>query len=163
MSPSDVAHAVRVRLAAELARELQSLEELVASVASMGTQPSTPMHALALAFQLERYYTGAEALLSRALRTIDGDVPSGGSSHQEILLAASVAVEGLRPAIVSNEVFNQLRDLLAFRHYARHAYDKEPRSERVGEIAETLLQMHPALLACVREFATWLSRPGDGA
>jgi hypothetical protein len=162
MSPSEVAHAIRARLAAELEAELQSLEDLAASIAEMGAQPSTRMHALALAFQLERYSTGAEALLSRALRTMDGDVPSGGSSHQEILLAASVAIEGLRPAIVSNQVFVSLRDLLAFRHYARHGYDIEPRSERVGEIAGTLLQMHPVLVACVRGFAAWLSRPGDG-
>ena len=162
MSPSDVANAIRARVAAELLAELQSLEDLAASVADMGAQPSTRMHALALAFQLERYYTGAEALLSRALRAMDGDVPSGGSSHQEILRAASVAIDGLRPAIVSNEVFLQLRDLLAFRHYARHGYDAEPRSNRVGEIAGLLLQMHPALVACIRRFADWLSRSGDG-
>jgi predicted nucleotidyltransferase len=42
--------------------------------------------------------------LTRVLRTIDGDVPAGDESHQELLRAASVPVEGLRAAIISTAV-----------------------------------------------------------
>jgi hypothetical protein len=71
------------------------------------------MRTLALAFQLERFYTAVESVLSRILRTIDGDVPAGVYSHAEILRAASVEVEGLRPAVLTEEATDLLRELSA--------------------------------------------------
>ncbi len=157
MSPADIAATVRARLAAELEAELSSVDKLAASIATLAATAGETMRALAMAFQIERYYTAAEALLTRVLRTIDGDVPAGEASHQELLRAASVPVEGLRAAIISPAVYLPLRELLAFRHYARHGYDLEPKAARVDEITKVLLDIHPVFAACVRQFITSLS------
>jgi hypothetical protein len=88
------------------------------------------MRALALAFEIERWYSAAEATLARIVRTIDGDVPAGPTWHAELLRAASVAIDDLRPAIVSKDAATELRELLKFRHFARHGYDREPEPSR---------------------------------
>lgn len=103
------------------------------------------MRALALAFQLERFYTAVESLLTRILRTLDGDVPEGADSHRELLRAAGVPVTGLRPALFPAEILDALRELLSFRHYARHGYDSVPKLVRVEELAATAATVHTAL------------------
>jgi hypothetical protein len=138
MSAEGVARAVRLRLAAELAGERASLRRLASSIAELkapATEAPAVMRTLALAFQLERFYTAVESVLSRILRTVDGDVPVGPDSHVEILLAASVEVEGLRPAVLPEDAMTPLRELLGFRHYARHGYDVAPQAERIDELA----------------------------
>ena len=100
------------------------------------------MRTLALAFQLERFYTAVESVLTRILRTIDGDVPGGPDSHVDLLLAASVEIEGLRPAVLPAEAMVPMRELLGFRHYARHGYDVAPQRERIDELA------HVAVATC---------------
>lgn len=142
MSADAVARAVRLRLAAELVGERASLRRLATSIESLASasEGTEEMRTLALAFQLQRFYTAVESVLTRILRTIDGDVPSGPDSHVEILRAAAVAVEGLRPALLAEEATTPLRELLGFRHYARHGYDVAPQRERVGELAKIALQ-----------------------
>lgn len=153
MSAEAVARAVRLRLAAELAGERASLRRLATSIAELAstTEGTEAMRTLALAFQLQRFYTAVESILSRILRTIDGDVPEGADSHVEILVAASVDVEGLRPAVLSEDATTLLRELLGFRHYARHGYDVTPQRERILELANVATRacdlVEPALVS----------------
>lgn len=154
MSPAEVANTVRRRLAEELKAERETIENLHRSIAQITALPVDPIKTLALAFQLERYYTSVEALLARAMRAVDG-----GASHQEILRRASVPVPGMRPEILSQEVAAPMRTLLAFRHYARYGYDVEPRSQRVFEVARGVLVTHEPFLQCLQRFETWLSTP----
>ena len=67
-------------------------------------------------------YTGMEEALRNLLAIVDEYVPSGERSHQDILDQASVPVEGVRPAILSQETYDALTDLKGFRHFERHNY-----------------------------------------
>lgn len=69
------------------------------------------------------------------LRTLDGDVPVGADWHPEFLRAASVSVEGLRPALIPGEALPLLRELLGFRHFAQHGYDTPPDPARIHRLA----------------------------
>ncbi|HEY6461869.1 MAG TPA: hypothetical protein VIY73_17005 [Polyangiaceae bacterium] len=114
------------------------------------------MRALALAFEIERWYSAAEAMLERIVRAIDGDVPAGPTWHAELLRAASVAIDELRPAIVSREAAGELRELLKFRHFARHGYDRDPEPARMAEHAARVERAHGALGASLDAFGAWL-------
>ena len=116
------------------------------------------MRGLALAFEVERYYTAVEATLSRALRGLDGDVPARPGSHQEILRAAGVAVAGLRPALVPAEAATDLRELLKFRHLARHGYDAEPDLPRMVDHAARVGRVHAVLAGALSSLEAWLQR-----
>jgi hypothetical protein len=160
LSPDDVARTVRLRLAAEMADDRAALETLADGIARLLAPAADPkddwMRALALSFQLERHYTAIEALITRALRQVDGDVPSGLSSHLEILRAASVALDGGRPAILSPEALVELRELLKFRHLARHGYEVEPDLVKLSELGARVAGLRAPLAASLDALDRWL-------
>lgn len=149
MSPAEIAEAVRRRLAAELHGDRASIARLAESIASLGAAAGKggdeTTRCLALAFQIERFHTAVEAVLTRVLRVIDGDVPSGNDWHLELLRASSVEVAGLRPALVPVEAVPLLRELLGFRHYARHGYDSVPDPARIETLAGVVARAHALL------------------
>ena len=79
MTSLQIAQIVRLRLAAELAADRASLERLASSLRRLRDGRGAPgevdvdadvMRALALASQLERFYTAVESLLGRVLRAL---------------------------------------------------------------------------------------------
>jgi len=160
MSPGETARAVRLRLAAEMVDDRASLDRLAGALATLVPPASDErgewMRGLALAFEVERYYTAVATLLTRVLRTVDGDVPSGAGWHQEVLRGASVSVEGVRPAVVPPEIVADMRELLKFRHLARHGYESEPVLPRMIEHAERVGRAHPMLVGALDAFGAWL-------
>jgi hypothetical protein len=161
MSPAEIADAVRKRLAAELDDDRGVLERLAGSVAELAQIPVTDartetMRALALAFEVERWYSAAEATLERILRTIDGDVPTGPTWHAELLRAACVPVEDLRPVVLGREAATELRELLKFRHFARHGYDRKPEPSRMAEQALRVGRAQAAMAGSLDAFEAWL-------
>ena len=160
MSPVEVARTVRLRLAAELADDRAALAILAQAIVSLiAPAPDARgewMRSLALAFEVERYYTAVEALLARALRAIDGDAPASGAWHQELLRGASVGIDGGRPALLSRAAANDLRELLKFRHLARHGYEVEPELGRMVEHAERIGRAHADLEGSLAAFDAWL-------
>lgn len=151
MSPGEVASAVRWRLAAEIETDLGSLTGVAARVAVLRDRlvaaPGDWVVAAAMAFEIERWYTAVEGLFERILRTLEGEVPEGASRHRELLRLAVVAVEPLRPALLPLSVQGDARELLGFRHLARHAYDVEPDPERMRAHADRVARVQVALCA----------------
>jgi len=158
VSPLEVARATLLRLSAELEGDRASLSRLASSIRDLlaASPDAGAMRALALAFQLERFYTAVEGLLARTLRTLDGDVPAGRDWHLDLLRAASVPIEGLRAAVLPSDVLPDLRELLGFRHYARHGYDTPPVTERVVDLAAVALRAHASLDPALAAFAASL-------
>ncbi len=163
--PAGVASVVRARLAAELDRDLAVASEIARRVSAFSAPAhdarDEPLRASALAFEIERFYTAVESMLERILRTLDGDIPSGPSSHVELLRAASVEVRGLRPAVLDVELENELRVLLRFRHYARHGYAEAPEPARLSELAGRVARVDGALPIQLNAFRARLLAPGE--
>ena len=164
MSPAEIADVVRRRLAAEIDDDRAVLARRRVRVADLSTPTADArieaMRPLALAFEIERWYSAAEAVIERIVRAIDGDVPGGATWHNELLRAACVAVDDLRPAVLSRAAAAELRELLKFRHFARHGYDRDPDATRMQEHAERIERAHAALFPCLDAFGVWL-RGGD--
>lgn len=165
MSPAEVARTLRLRLSAELREDLSAIERRGESVVALGRATSSEpaevarLRALALAFELERFYTAVESTLERAILGLDGQLPKGERWHAELLRAAAVALPDLRPALLSKASAGALRDLLAFRHFARHAYDVEPEPARLAELAIQVETLVPELRRGLEELFEQLERP----
>jgi len=63
-----------------------------------------------------------EQALERLVRRFDGDLPTGGDSHAELLERARTPIGDLRPAIISAETADNLHELRKFRHIVRRNY-----------------------------------------
>lgn len=127
MTPEERAAAAAItRLRAEIAedRALMSrcLEDAEQARTRIGVTPDD--HAvLALgAVALHGWYTGLETLLERIARQLDGSVPAGQRWHRELLTQMTIEMPRTRPAVLPRALVGDLAELLAFRHFFRHAY-----------------------------------------
>ncbi|MBI3184730.1 MAG: hypothetical protein HYZ28_21550 [Myxococcales bacterium] len=99
----------------ELERLLSRWEEVV------GQRPLLVVAAV----ELHAWYNALEACFERVCRTLDRLVPTGPDSHLELVKLASTPLSNVRPAIVPRALFDDLRELMKFRHFFRHAYRVE--------------------------------------
>lgn len=104
----DLDAAARGRLVEEIAR--YAAEE----------DPDRPVLAL-VAVDLDRFYTSLEATFEAVARWVDGDLPTGGGWHQELLERMGQPRDA-RPAVLTQNTTGYLLPLMRFRHFLRHAY-----------------------------------------
>jgi hypothetical protein len=135
------------RLRAEIGFDRAALERRVQELGSLELGDNADAAACAqAAVALHHAYGSMESILQRVARDVDGDVPSGGDWHQELLHAMGLAIEGIRPAVLSRESVAALRELLSFRHFFRHAYAVELDAERLSILRRHLRRALPRLL-----------------
>jgi hypothetical protein len=117
--------------------------------------PDRP-HQVLVGAALHAYYTGVETILERVCRQLDGDVPIGDRWHQLLLARSLVELPGMRPAILPPALRADLVNLLAFRHFFRHAYALDLDSTKLRLEAERLARIHPLVTAALDEFDAFL-------
>jgi uncharacterized protein YutE (UPF0331/DUF86 family) len=78
-----------------------------------------------LGYQLHNLYCAYEDLFKVIADFFENNIEEGLSYHRELLWRMSISIEGIRPSLVSEESYQLLSDLRAFRHFFRHAYSYE--------------------------------------
>jgi hypothetical protein len=138
-------------------RAIRTRAEDVAALAAMPDFSQNTSLLAALAFRTEQFYSACEAALVRVLRGVDGGISASATWHQQVLEDATLAVSGLRPALIGQDTQRGLTTLLGFRHFLRHAYavDLDPRrllarSQDVATVAACLERDLGAVAAWLR-------------
>ena len=92
-----------------------------------------------IAFQVQAFYTGTEALLEKCLAAKGVRIPSSASHHSEIINQAD------DHKLIPPGTLDYIRDLTRFRHYARHGYGHDiqenlllPKAAEVGGFQKKL-------------------------
>lgn len=139
MTPPVEAHAAIARLLAEIDDDLASAAQRLASLRGF-LDPSRPDAAhvatvAAAALDLHHYYTAIESALERVGRAFEGSLPHGADWHRELLHASVLDLPGVRPPVLRRDTEAELRRLLSFRHFLRHAYAVELDAHRVVDLA----------------------------
>ena len=75
-----------------------------------------------MAYAIHGIYNGLEDVMTDIARLVDGSVPKGADSHQALLDQMHVALDGVRPAFLDDELYADLVELKAFRPRGRHHY-----------------------------------------
>jgi hypothetical protein len=134
------------RLRAEIRFDRAAFEARLSELQAIELNAATDAaHCAQAAVALHHAYSAMESILQRTARAIDGDLPSGADWHQSLLHAMGLDIEGIRPAVLSRESVAALRELLAFRHFFRHAYAVEFDPERLALLRRDLLDAAPRL------------------
>jgi len=134
----------RYRLLAERLRaELHDLEQVIERAGSALSravrQPQDQDYFLAAAaLDLHGFYVGLERLFELIADEVDGARPNSPSWHRDLLAQMSLAVSGVRPAVLSAETRSALADYLEFRHVVRNVYAFNLRPDRVTELVRGL-------------------------
>ena len=131
-------------LRADIRRELTSLDRLAAETEQLlARMPDRPgfVEIRAAGSLLHDFYTGAEKIFQRIALEMEGGLPSGAEWHSELLARMASPVEDRRPAVISEELKDQLGEYLRFRHLFRYMYGFQLRWGR----CQVLLSDLPAI------------------
>lgn len=75
----------------------------------------------ALASVLHSFYNGIENIFSLIAKGVDESKPKGSNWHKELLIQMTESKDS-REAIISEELKDEIKDYLGFRHFYRHSY-----------------------------------------
>lgn len=93
----------------------------------------------ATAVELHGFYTGTEKIIERMVEYKTGSLPTGKSSHQDLLILAKDI------GLLNESQYTFLRDLGAVRHFVRHSYGKELDLEALVKTTQSVLNTWPSL------------------
>lgn len=136
------------RLRAEVSSDRRTFEARVEELGALTLDSEASAAVLAqAAVALHHAYSAVEAALERVARTLEGGTPEGPASHQALLEAMALDIEGVRPAIVSAQSIALLRRLLGFRHFFRHAYAATWDAAQLADLRQKAIALRPLLAA----------------
>jgi hypothetical protein len=124
----------------------------------------SPVTAEALGHSVGKHLHDAYTALERLVVAVDGDRPRGADFHRQLLLRAARPIPEVRPAIIPEEVVEDLSALLGFRHVFRHSYVAY-RAERAVPNVEVALRVVPRAAGAVERFCRdfGIAPPGDAS
>ena len=102
------------------------------------------------------FYNCCERVFRRIGAEINGASYRGEAWHKELLFRMTVAVPGVRPRVISDELAAELDEYLSFRHVFRNVYGSVLDPARMQSLEEQM----PATLAAFRDqieaFLAWM-------
>jgi len=128
----------------EITEELANLNKLFKKIVdARGLRESNEFYTEFAAMSLQSYYTSVERILSAIAARIDGAVPEGERWRHELLDQATIELPGIRPAVISKSLREELREFLGFRHVVRNISVSHQCRESGGTCRETLRDTWP--------------------
>ncbi|HJX53970.1 MAG TPA: hypothetical protein VJ801_14485 [Polyangia bacterium] len=109
------------------------------------------------AVALDHYYTSIESSLEAIRRVFDSMAPAGADWHRALLASVSTGTT-TRPSVLSPETSSDLKDLLAFRHFLRHAYATDLEWKRMCDVAAALGNTHRQVKGDLEAFRGYVAR-----
>ena len=143
------------RLAAEIESELAAMAALVAESAN-APQTDSIYARRARGSILHDFYNGAERIFERIAAELNGGVPNAANWHQQLVADMALAIPGLRPAVIDDDLHNRLAEYRGFRHLFRNVYGSLLDDVRLRPLEERLPKTMDDLQAQVRAFTAWL-------
>jgi hypothetical protein len=151
------------RLRAEIASDLRVFQSKVEELRELPQLSSAERATLAqAAVALHHAYGAIESALGRIARTIDDGLPEGPEWHQSLLQVMALAIDSVRPAVLSGETCARLQRLLGFRHFFRHAYAIDWDGSRLDDLRTCALAALPLVSDDLAQFDKFLAEVGMG-
>jgi hypothetical protein len=97
-------------------------------------------------------YSAFEDLFKLVSAFWENNLAIEGDFHIHLLRRMLVQVEGVRPALVSEESYRSLNELRGFRHVFRHAYTYGLDAERISLLLRRLLDKKGVFLNDIQAF-----------
>jgi hypothetical protein len=105
---------------------------------------------------LHDFYCGTEKVFKKIAARLDRDMPSGEDWHLQLLERMTLALPGLRPAVIGEEMKERLSEYLRFRHLFRNIYGFELRWSRIEELGHGMREVRIALRQDIERFLDFI-------
>ena len=110
---------------------------------------------------IHNIYNGFEDVMKTLCKSVDGYVPSGSSSHQEILDQMSSPMKDGRPELIGQDWYADMNELRGFRHVVNHNYANELRDDLVLKNYDRLSRVMPLFIEALQQLDAFLSGPAE--
>lgn len=125
-------------LKSELYAHIREIERLYADIEGRKKGAKRSKTQLeSLAYKLHNLYCAFEDLFKTVARHFENRVEDIARYHKELLRKMTLQIEGVRPALLSEEAFKALDELRAFKHFFRHAYAYELKYQKIKLVLES--------------------------
>lgn len=103
------------------------------------------------AFYVNQLHTGFESIFKNTAKTFENNIEQD-YWHKSLLERMTLSIQDIRPALISEESFNCLNELRAFRHFFRHAYDTDINSEKFKIVADRVYKLRDLFQKDLKKF-----------
>ena len=151
-------------LQAEVTAQLDRIEQVYTELEDRASlmRVDSPGLTESAAYHLHNLYSAVEDLLKLVASVFENNVVDLSRWHSELLRRMSLEIEGIRPALLSEESAGLLNQLRAFRHVFRHAYGQRLDFDRVQENLVAARELRPLLFSDVTTFLRSFSSTETG-
>ena len=106
----------------------------------------------ACAHQLARFYNAFEQMGLRVAKAFENSIDDEKGWHGALLNRLAIQIEGVRPALVGEDLKLPLRELKDFRHVFVHAYELELDPEKLALLLKYANRVTDQLPQIVKDF-----------
>ena len=119
-------------LKAQIKSQIEEIKKIFIEIEDRKKQAQESKAILeSLGYKLHNLYCAFEDLFKIVAQFFENQVEDLARYHKELLRRLSLSIEGVRPALISEESYKELDELRAFRHFFRHAYFYELKYEKI--------------------------------
>ncbi len=105
-----------------------------------------------MGYQLHNLYCAFEDLFEIVAKIFENNIHDKSRYHLELLKRMSIAIEGVRPALLTEEAVELLNNLRSFRHVFRHAYSYDLDEKKVRIILADAVKLRALYQKDIRAF-----------
>ena len=109
-------------------------------------------HVESSGYWLHNLFCAYEDLFKIVSAFWENNIGDDGAFHSALIRRMMLSIEGIRPALLSEESYRHLDELRGFRHVFRHAYSYGLDGERVIYLLKKVLQEKTGILSDLKIF-----------
>jgi hypothetical protein len=142
-------------LKADIRADLEAIADIYAALNRHNT-PTGEEQLIVVAYYLHNLYCAFESILQRIAEVFGNHISDRAGWPADLLRRMTLDIEGLRPRLLSDEVYDNLDELRRFRHLFRSAYRLRLDAERLALVYRKARALEQIYQTDIEHFLTFL-------
>jgi hypothetical protein len=143
-------------LKADIKADLKAIADIYAALNRYSSLPTGEEPLIAVAYYLHNLYCAFESIFQRVAEVFGNQSPDRSGWHADLLRRMTLDIEGLRPRLLSDKVYDTLDELRRFRHLFRSAYRLRLDAERLALVHKKARVLERIYQADLERFLAFL-------